>query len=405
MLLAQPLQLPCGVVLKNRFAKSAMSEILADQDHNSTPHLENLYRTWAQGGSGLLISGNVMIDRTALGEPRNVVFDQNSDISRLSQWSKAGSTNQTDFWVQLNHPGKQSPRFLSPSPVAPSAVALGGDLKALFNEPRALTEPQIEDIITRFGKAAKVSKEAGFSGVQIHGAHGYLVSQFLSPRHNLRQDPWGGSLDNRMRFVLEVYRAIRAQVGCGFPVGIKLNSSDFLRDGFSEEESIQVVKALAAEGIDLVEVSGGTYEAPVMMGNQKGREQGQAYFAGFCRKVREQCAVPLMLTGGFRSARSMEQALADGVCDLVGLARPLALEPDLPGRILAGDTDAVSLVQPVTTGLGWLDRMSMLNITWYEAQLGRLGALKAANPKLSPFLSIAGTFWQLGRDGFRKRRA
>jgi 2,4-dienoyl-CoA reductase-like NADH-dependent reductase (Old Yellow Enzyme family) len=235
---ATPLDLPCGARIKNRFLKSAMSEQLGDVRHDATPGLATLYRTWAEGGVGLQVTGNVMVDRTALGEPLNVALDDASDRGALARWAEAGRSGGAHCWVQLNHPGRQSPAFLSPHPVAPSAVPLAGSLRAAFRTPRALTGEEIRAVVERFAHAAALAKDAGFTGVQIHGAHGYLVSQFLSPRVNQRADGWGGSPEKRRRFVLEVYCAIRARVGPRFPVGIKLNSADFQSGGFDEAESM-----------------------------------------------------------------------------------------------------------------------------------------------------------------------
>ncbi len=144
--------------------------------------------------------------------------------------------------MQINHPGKQSPKTLSKNPVAPSAIPLTGDIKDFFNKPRELTSGEIWQLIKRFGNAARIAKKAGFTGVQIHAAHGYLINQFLSPHHNQRQDEWGGDLDGRMKFLIETYYEIRKQVGEEFPIGLKLNSADFQRGGFTEEESMKVLK-------------------------------------------------------------------------------------------------------------------------------------------------------------------
>lgn len=256
-----------GQVIANRLFKSAMSEQLGNKQHNPKPGLATLYGRWAEGGIGLSITGNIMVDRGALGEPKNVVLDGQSDLSEFKKWAEAGKKNGAQIWTQLNHPGKQIPNFIVDVPVAPSAIALTRGLEKGFNKPRALLEEEILQIIEKFALSAKLAKEAGFTGVQIHGAHGYLVSQFLSPRHNQREDQWGGSLENRMRFVLAIYHGIRENVGDDFPIGIKLNSADFMKGGFSEEDSMEVVKRLAQVGIDLIEISGGTYENPSMMGS------------------------------------------------------------------------------------------------------------------------------------------
>ena len=289
-LLNQPLTLPCGAVIKNRLLKSAMSEALGNSAGAPQQPLERLYQAWADGGIGLCITGNVMIDARALGEPGNVVIENENHLIALQAWAKAATLNGTQCWVQLNHPGKQSPKGLNKETVAPSAVPFRKDMQAFFSTPRALTDAEIKDLIQRYGNAAAVVKKAGFSGVQIHGAHGYLVSQFLSPHHNTRSDEWGGTPEKRRRFVLEVYHAMRRAVGKDFPIGIKLNSADFQRGGFTEDESMDTIRALSQAGIDLIEISGGTYEAPAMTGikQQNSPKEStrlrEAYFLEFAEK-------------------------------------------------------------------------------------------------------------------------
>ncbi len=408
--------LPTGTVIKNRLFKSAMSEQLGDKHHNPGKGLANLYRRWAQGGIGLMMSGNIMIDRTALGEPKNVVLDDKSDLTLFKAWTKAGTENNSHLWAQLNHPGKQIPNFIAKEPVAPSAIALKRGLEKGFNKPRALTEPEILGIIGKFATAAKLSKESGFTGVQIHGAHGYLVSQFLSPGHNQRTDKWGGSLENRMRFVVEVYRAIRKEVGKDFPVGIKLNSADFMKGGFSEEDSMQVIQKLSEEGIDLIEISGGTYESPAMVGRRDKSEvkaadvkkestvKREAYFLDYAESVRKHTKTPLVVTGGFRSAGGMTEALRGGACDFIGLARPLAVDPDLPNSVIQNPAYEITL-RPLTTGVKAVDKMAMLDITWYEFQLARMADKKSPDPKMSEWLAFAKTLAGAGIYAFKKRRA
>ena len=405
--LGRPLRLPNGVVLKNRIAKSAMSEVLATADHKPNAKLERLYGTWANGGLGLAITGNVMIDGRALGEPRNVVVEDERDLNALKAWAKAGTQNTTHLWMQLNHPGKQIPMFLSKEPVAPSAIPLGPKLNKFFNTPRALEEHEIETLIERFAGTAAIAQKAGFTGVQIHGAHGYLVSQFLSPLHNQRDDSWGGSPENRRRFVLEVFRAIRHVVGNEFPVSIKLNSADFQRGGFSEEESREVVIHLAEAGMDLIEVSGGTYESPAMTGGsaKESTKQREAYFLEYAEAVRKQIDTPLMVTGGFRTRGGMEAAVESGAIDMVGMARPLAVEPDLPNRILAGE-DVRSVVRPrITTGFELIDTMLMLDVSWYEAQLARIARGKPTKPDQGAWTSSLKILFRNGFQAFQQRRA
>lgn len=425
-LLTQPLTFTEQSTVKNRIFKSAMSEQLGDKDYAPTEQLVHLYRVWAQGGTGLLVTGNVMVDRTALGEPKNVVLDKDADLTMFSEWAKAGTEQNTQLWMQLNHPGKQTPKFLSEEPVAPSAVPLAKALQSSFNTPRALTESEIFDIVERFAVGAGRAKEAGFTGVQIHGAHGYLVSQFLSPHHNRREDNWGGSLENRMRFVREIYQAIRKRVGEDFPIGIKLNSADFQKGGFAEEDSIVVMKTLQDDGIDLIEISGGNYESPSMMNGKtsvKGaKAQGEqskadkqqtpkastvareAYFLEYAEKAQQVLTIPLVVTGGFRSAPAMEQALQSKATDMIGIARPLAVNPRLSQQLIDDETHRMRL-KPLTTGVKALDFASMLNITWYEQQLKLIGRGKATKPNMSTWLSVFRTFAGMGRAAFKKRRA
>lgn len=404
--LGSPFAVTASREIKNRFFKSAMSEQLGDAQHNPSKGLARLYGTWARGGIGLLVTGNVMVDRSALGEPKNVVLDELSDLSAFERWAAQAKRNNTQVWMQLNHPGKQIPKFLNKEPVAPSAISLENGLQSAFNTPRALKAKEIEAIVERFATAARLAKESGFDGVQIHGAHGYLVSQFLSPRHNQRKDEWGGSLENRMRFVRAVYRAIRAQVGAEFPVGIKLNSADYMKGGFGPEESMAVVKALSEEGIDLIEVSGGTYESPSMVGHRvkASTQKREAYFLEYAEQVRALVDTPLVVTGGFRSGEAMQEALSSGATDMIGLARPLAVDPELPNKILADNSYRIEIKKP-TTGVKLIDKMTMLDITWYETQLARMAKGKSTRPGQSAWFSVFDTLSAAGMEAFKQRRA
>ena len=392
--LAQPFTLPNGVVIKNRLFKSAMSEALGSREGAATPELTRLYGAWADGGIGLCITGNVMVDRRALGEPGNVVIEDDRFMGQLQEWARAATRNHTQCWVQLNHPGKQAPKGLNKENISPSAVPFRAEMQAFFPTPREMTEAEILDVIARFGKAAGLVKQAGFTGVQIHGAHGYLVSQFLSPHHNRRTDGWGGTPEKRRRFALAVLQAMREQVGPDFPIGIKLNSADFQRGGFTEEESLDTIRALSDAGIDLIEVSGGTYEAPVMTGvkgkpKPKGEpvkestQQREAYFLVFAEKARAAVKTPLVVTGGFRSLEGMADAITSGAVDFVGIARALAIEPDVPNRLLAGQQPRQQ-VRPLKTGIPPIDRMGLMEITWYTGQLKRIGRGEAPKPNESP---------------------
>ncbi|RKF20121.1 NADH:flavin oxidoreductase/NADH oxidase family protein [Alginatibacterium sediminis] len=402
----QSLRLPCGALIRNRLMKSAMSEQLGDKNHNPKPSLETLYRTWGEGGLGISVTGNIMIDRTALGEPANVVLDEKSDLAAFKQWSSAGKAGGGAIWAQLNHPGKQIPSFLAKTPVAPSAISLGAGLAKGFNRPRALEDGEIHAIVRRFANAALLAKQCGFDGVQIHGAHGYLVSQFLSPRHNQREDFWGGNSDRRMNFLREIYTQIRIVVGDDYPIGIKLNSADFMKDGFSEDESSLVVKELEHLGIDLIEVSGGTYESPSMMGHKVADRTAkrEAYFLSYAQSLRERVNTPLVVTGGFRSSAAMRDAISSGATDMVGLARPLAVVTDMANKVLNDPNYRLKLTEP-TTGKPKIDRMVMLGLTWYETQIHRIAKGKAPNLKLTAWKTVFDTLFASGMAAFRQRRA
>ena len=400
MNLQKELLLPCGAKLQNRIAKSAMSENMSPRHHGPTKALIRAYQAWVDGGAGLLITGNVMVDRKAIGEPGNVIVEDKTDFALLQEWASIVKGTGIHLWPQLNHPGRQAIGFINKEVVAPSAVKTKiKGMSAMFKQPRALTEPEIYDIINRFANTAAIMQEAGFTGVQIHGAHGYLVSQFLSPLVNQRKDQWGGSLQNRARFVLEIYRKIREKVGEHFPIGIKINSADFQRGGFTEEESMEVVQLLGAEGIDLIEVSGGSYERPAMIGSKqkKSTQEREAYFLDYVKKVRKSLSTPLMLTGGFRTVATMERAIAEGELDVVGIARPFTLYPDLANRILAGDLSRLDIPSP-KTGFQMLDSSGFLDIKWHEVHIHRLGDGKKPNPKLSAYLVLAYNLSETMRD-------
>lgn len=404
-LLNQPFTLPNGTVLKNRLVKSALSEALGTMDNRVTPALPRLYARWAASGIGMLVTGNVMVDRNALGEPGNVVVEDERDLPLLREWARSCNRQDCQLWMQINHPGKQAAWGLNRENVAPSAIGFGKKLAPFFPTPRALQDAEILDIIRRYGNAAAIARKAGFAGVQLHGAHGYLISQFLSPLHNRREDRWGGSPENRRRFVMSVYQEVRRQVGPEFPVGIKLNSADFQRGGFSEEESLDVIRALAETGIDMVEISGGTYEEPtVLTGVQKASTRArEAYFLEFAEKVRREVKVPLMLTGGFRSLEGMNAPLRDGALDLIGLGRSLAIEPEGPARLLKG-LETRHQVKPRQTGIHFIDSRAFLEITWYTRQLHRIARGRQPQPNESPLKSFLLDLPGQGLGMLRSRR-
>ena len=397
-----PLRLPCGAVLGNRLAKAAMSEQLA-RHGSPSDEMIRLYERWGRGGAGLLISGHVMIDPRRLSEAGNVVADARHHDA-LARWARTATKHGAHAWVQLNHPGRQTPRMFDRAPVAPSPVPMGVGGRA-FAPPRALTEAEIWTIVDQFANAAALMQRAGFTGVELNGAHGYLISQFLSPHTNRRDDAWGGDALRRRRFLLEVVRAVRAAVSDDFAVAVKLNSADFQRGGFSQEQSLEVIAALNAEGIDLLEISGGTYEKAAMFSEhqRESTQKREAFFLQFAERARAVAKMPLMLTGGFRTADGMNQALASGAIDVVGMARPLALEPDLPAALLSG-TRAAAIEVQLSTGRATLD--SMITGSWYQHQLRRMGRGCEPKPSLSRTAAIVHYLIDYLRHGrARVRRA
>lgn len=373
---AAPLELPCGTTLKNRLVKASMSEGLATASGGpSNQHLD-LYRRWADGGAGLVITGGVMVDTEHRDDPAAVAVTDDRHLDMLRAWATAGTVNNTQLWMQLNHPGKQSPRTLNKFPVAPSAVPVTGRPGRYFAKPRELTVSDIDLTVWRFGYSALIARETGFSGVQIQAGHGNLINQFLSPADNLRTDGYGGDLEGRMRLLIEVYQAVREQVGDAFPVSVKLNSSDGVPGGFSADESLQVAEKLSELGVDVIEISGGTIATPLMQGDEYDAtgNTGEIFFADHARRVRESVDAPVMVTGGFRCAADVERGLDEGIGDLIGMARPMVLIPELANDIIVrGDRERVRLPRP-TTHLDSLDDLtdSLVSSSWYQMQMDRI---------------------------------
>lgn len=381
--LNQSVKLKSGITIPNRIVKAAMHESMGDKNGAPTRWLAPLYKAWALGGLGLSITGNVLIDSNARSEPGNVVVEDERHLDQLREWATAGSSGGTQLWMQINHPGKQAMRGLNKENIAPSAIPFAPELAAYFPTPREMRTDEIEDVIARFANTARIAKKAGFGGVQIHAAHGYLINQFLSPHHNRREDEWGGTPEKRRRFLLEVYKAIRSAVGEDYPIGIKLNSADFQKGGYDETESMQAILAIADAGIDMIEISGGTYESPIFTGanppQKESTRKREAYFLDFAEKVRNQTTVPLMVTGGFRTVAGMNEALESGAMDFIGIARLLSLDPSVPLRLMDG-LDPLHAVSPRVTGFKAIDRSRMMEIVWYSHQLMRIARDGKAEP-------------------------
>ena len=405
-LLAQPLTLPCGATVANRLSKAAMTEGLATADGVPTVELNRLYGIWSDGGAGILLSGNIQVDRDHLERPGNVVIDREPDAAMraaLASWAQAATRNGNHFWAQISHAGRQTQKIVNKAPKAPSAVKLGLP-GGQFGQPVAMTEEEIVEVIRRFGLCAAAVKEAGFTGVQVHAAHGYLLSQFLSPRSNQRTDQYGGTLANRARALLDAVAAVRKAVGAKFPVSVKLNSADFQKGGFAFEDSLQVVQWLEQAGVDLIEISGGTYEQPKLLGLQGMEEEEQqqvaastqlreAYFVDFAKAMQEKVNVPLMVTGGFRQRLVMEQALQTGSADIIGLGRPLCVMTDAPKQLFEGLDELPRYEESLSLLPNWLAFLTNIKLVramagfavqyWYYGQIDAIGRTGKANTELT----------------------
>jgi 2,4-dienoyl-CoA reductase-like NADH-dependent reductase (Old Yellow Enzyme family) len=378
-------QLPCGVSLKNRLVKSAMTERISNRNFEPTDGHIRLYQDWSDTGAGLLITGNVVIDRVHLESAGNVCFDDEGMIPKLAKWAEAGTRGGNQLWVQISHAGRQTNRFSTANPLAPSAVQL--KKMGLFGKPKAMSEADIEKVISGFVKAAKMVQLAGFTGVQIHSAHGYLLSQFLSPLTNIRTDQWGGSVENRQRLLRTIVREVRKVVGTEFPISVKLNSSDFQNGGLSEEESLEVVKMLDEEKIDLLEISGGTYEklAFFLLNGEQPQESTrarEAYFIEFAQKVRAISKLPLLVTGGFRSYDFCNKVLKNGELDFIGMARPFITNRQDISAFLKGEMPLLDNLI-LRTGISQFDDAAEGG--FYARQLIRLSKGKKQKLKMSPF--------------------
>ncbi len=407
-MLNQPLQLPCGAVVPNRICKAAMTEGLAHPDGTASEELQRLYGIWSDGGSGILISGNIQVDGDHLERPGNVIVDSTlSDdaFSALQRMAAAGTRNGNHFWAQISHAGRQTQKIVNPAPKAPSAVRLRLP-QSQFGEPVALSSEEIDPVIERFVSCAVTCKEAGFTGVQFHSAHGYLLSQFLSPLTNHRDDEWGGTLENRAQALIAIVTTAREALGAEFPISVKLNSADFQKGGFDFDDSLTVAKWLADASVDLLEISGGTYEQPRLLnldGVEPIEEQSlvrstlarEAYFVDFAKAMRDELSIPIMVTGGLRRREVMNHVLETGGADVIGLGRPLCVDVDGPNRLLNGEDelaryeDNLSLLPGV---LMWLTKFNTVRTInsfatqfWFYEQIANIGRTGATNPELTVF--------------------
>jgi 2,4-dienoyl-CoA reductase-like NADH-dependent reductase (Old Yellow Enzyme family) len=410
-ILKSKLILPCGKTLKNRICKSALTERIAEGSNLVNQKHLNLYEKWAEGNVGTVLTGNVQVDKRYLESAGNVAIEKSNykdQMELLKKWTEVGTKNNTNLWMQISHAGRQTPGDLNMKPVAPSDVGLKIPGKK-YGTPKPLTNEEIEDVIERFIFTAKVAHDTGFTGIQIHSAHGYLMSEFLSPDINKRDDEWGGSLENRSRILLRIINGCRKALGDNYPISVKLNSADFQKGGFSAEDSSKVASMLSEAKIDLLEISGGTYEQPRLLGldtvsiNPKRSEirkestiAREAYFLAYTEEIKKVIDIPLMVTGGFRSRLAMETAINQGACEIVGIGRPLCSDPLSVKKLLDRSIDVLpTFEKTLSIGPGWLSQKSPFRLiqalnafgiqSWFYSQIRRISEGLSPDLSLNPF--------------------
>ena len=410
-ILKDKITLPCGAQIKNRICKAAMTERIAFADNYTNQRHLNLYKKWAEGDIGILLTGNVQVDKNHLEGPANVCIEEDTyaeQLPLLRKWAEEGTKDNTHLWMQISHAGRQTPGEINSSPKAPSSVQLKIPGRN-YGVPSALSTEEINEIIKKFTFVAKIARETGFTGIQIHSAHGYLLSEFLSPDINLREDEWGGTLENRSRIHVEIIKSIRREVGEDFPISIKMNSADFQKGGFSSDDSIEVAKIIEAAGVDNIEISGGTYEQPRLLGldnvsinpdRSEVRKEStiarEAYFLEYAEKIKKNIQIPLMVTGGFRTKEGMESAVKSGACEIVGVGRPLCANPFAIKEMFDGKIEQLPIYEK-TLSLGpWIFSPSSpfrliqaLNAfgaqAWFYQQIKRMGDNKLPDLSLGLF--------------------
>lgn len=385
---AQPLTLKCGITVRNRLVKAAMAENMATPDGLPPQKMARPYSTWARGGWGMVLTGNVQINSKYLGQASDVSLNESityqKQLEEWKAWAAACDTENVPTIVQINHPGRQSPpkagskgffdKNVSSSAVLP-LVGPGLFAWALshlaFGTPKELSIDEIKDVVRQFAMTAKLAAEAGFAGIQIHAAHGYLLTQFMSAKVNRRTDKYGGSPAARVKIVLEIIEAIREVTPKNFCVGIKVNSVD--QSSAELSDCIEQIKLIASAGVDFLEVSGGSMEDPSMFLGKKDQEKisdrtraREAFFLEFARTIRGTIPdVPLMVTGGFRTRLGIENAISWGDCDMAGLARPAVMNPALPSDVIfnenVSDEDAKFPIHKVEPS-PWLDWLGLRSV-------------------------------------------
>jgi 2,4-dienoyl-CoA reductase-like NADH-dependent reductase (Old Yellow Enzyme family) len=384
-----PITLPSGLVLKNRLVKAAMEENLAEADLTPSQGLKNCYSAWAQGGVGLVITGNVMVDHLAMTGPGGLALEQHTDITSFAELARLSKQNECKVIMQINHPGRQVFKKMGGKVLSASNVPLNmGKHSHLFGQPKAMTHNEIDDVVERFTNTALQAQKAGFDGVQIHAAHGYLLAQFLSPLTNKRDDKYGGSLENRARLLTEITQKIKASCASNFSVSVKLNSADFQRGGFEPSDAQAVVTLLSNLNIDFVELSGGSYEAPAMQGKTADERTlaREAYFLEFAKAISEQSSIPIMTTGGISRLSVASTVVSSGVA-LVGMATACAYYPSL-AKIWQTKPNFIASLPVVTLKDKTLAGLATMALV--KRQIRRMGQGKPAKINASAIFTLIG---------------
>ncbi len=399
--IVQPLTLPNGAVLRNRVCKAATAEGLATLAQDPSASAIALYRRWGGSGVGVMISGNAHVDRRYVERSTSMVLDAESDLSAFAALANAGQAGGASFWLQLNHAGQQCPGMCTAEPVGPSANA-APFRGTRYAASRALTIGEIEAVVSAFARSAALARQAGFAGVQIHAAHGYLLSSFLSPIENRRVDRYGGSAANRARLLMRVIDAVRNAVGRNYTIALKLNATDFVRGGFDPDAALDLIRRCDASSVDCIEISGGTYRKLYLASEYPGLDLARywagapAMFGAFAKRLPRNRRVRVLLTGGITTRRAMTEILTDGDADLIGMARPFCIDPHLYRKLAAGDVD-LSLPH-IRLGRGplgprsWFKGIRRLNAlavqSWYSEQLPRLAAGEAPDFTMGGFRAL-----------------
>lgn len=368
-LLVQPLDLPCGARLKNRLVKSAMSDSLGDGAGNATQAQMRLYERWAEGGAALSLIGEVQTSPHYAEKPGNLVLVPDADLAALQKLAQRGSANSAHIWPQLGHAGALAHGPIS-TPKGPSPL----DVEGLKCDGMSLDD--IQDLPRSYAQAATLAKDAGFGGVLIHAGHGFLFSQFLSPLFNHRTDAYGGTVDGRFRIIGEVIDAVRKAVGPAYPIGIKINSTDMLEGGLTQDDALEAVQLLDATTVDLIDVSGGTYFPGAESSSDSASSSGP-YFIDFAKRAKSITSIPIILTGGFETREQAAKAILEGCADAISLARAMVLNPSLPNAWLSdagGDPEFPIFDAPPRGGV----------TAWYSMRLTALGEDTESRFDLSP---------------------